>query len=528
MNRWRVGVAVLAMVLLAACTDDPTGIVRVDRVDVGPANQVLVVGDSTTITAVPRAASGEVVTGVVLWRSLSPSVATVRVSGSTAVVEAKGAGVARIEAESGGRMGFVNVTVVAAPQVAVVTLRPAALVLEMGQEATIQTVAETAGGEVVVGKAVAWTVTGTGVTVEPGATPGWATVTAQSSGTAVVRATIDGSAGEAAVEVVATAPPPAQVTTVEITPSGFSLPVNHETSLQAIARNASGEIISGLPVTWTSTAESVASITPIGVSAYASVLARAAGTTVIRATVGGVTAGMTLEVTAAPPPANEVLYLFFSTLRRGIWTNQVLDYRPYLAGYGKNGHIENPVVVWSMDDPEIAVVDEAGNVRGLTAGTTRLRARAGEVSATTLVTVFEPTPDPVVYDLTYDWWDGEWRMATQVGTETWTDGVGGEHEVALWLTGGSLLMTSDGRYERVLVVQGWATVEGQGQLVIERAITDSGSYAIMIGGETGYWMHSETSDDVFAVVSAYNAGHLIMRAAVGTAAEHEYMLRMRQ
>jgi trimeric autotransporter adhesin len=530
MTGWLVRTAaVLGLAGLAACSDDPTGTVRVDRVEVGPADQVLVVGDSTTITAVPLTAGGDVVVGVVLWRSLSPAVATLEVSGGTASVKAKSPGIARIEAESGGRMGFVNVTVVSAPQVASVTLQPTTLVLEMAQEAAIQAVARTAAGAVIAGRAVTWTVTGTGVTITPAATPGWATVTAHTTGTAVVRATIDGVVGEAEVQVVTTAPPPAQVATVTITPSGFSLPENHETPLEAIARDASGAIVAGRPVTWTSTSSAVATITPIGVSSFATLLAKSAGTTVIRATVDGITAEMTFQVTAAPPPPSEIFHLFFSPNYRGIWTNQLLDFSAHLVALGATGSVADPAVTWAVDDPTIAVVDESGNVRGLTAGTTKVRATAGSLEAVAEVTVFQPVAGTVVYDLTFDWRDSQWHMAPQVGTETWTDASGVDHEVALWPVDGTLTMTPDGSYERTLVLKGWATVNGTHTVVIEREVVDSGVYGIMVGGESGYWMHSATTPDhVYAIVAAYNAGDVIMRAEVGTAPMLEYLFRMRQ
>ncbi|HEX2167434.1 MAG TPA: Ig-like domain-containing protein [Longimicrobiales bacterium] len=523
MTRW----AVLSIVLLAACNEDPTGTARVARVDVSAADQVLVVGDSATLTALALTAGGDVVVGQMLWRTLSPAVATLEVSGGSAVVKARAPGVARIEAESGGRKGSVDVTVIAAPVVAAVTLLPTTLVLEAGQTAAIQAVAATGEGDVVTGRAVTWAVTGTAVTVNAG-TPGWATVTAHTTGEAVIRATIDGIAGEADVQVVTATPPPPQVATVEIAPSGFSLPVNHETPLQAIAKDAAGNMISGLPVTWTSTADAVASITPIGVSAFASLLAKSAGTVTIRATVAGVTGELALQVTAAPPPANEPMYLFFSSTHRGIWVNQLLDFSQFLTGHGRNGPIEDPDVIWSVEDPAIAVVDENGNVRGLTAGTTRIRATAGDVVGATLVTVFQPVPSPVVYDLTGDWWDGQWHMPAQVGEETWTDDNGTEHDVPLWATGGTLTLADDGDYERVLVLQGWVTVDGTARLVVERQVVDRGSASIMVGGETGYWMHSETTPGYVYALVAHQPGNLIMRAEVGTAPELSYMFRMRQ
>ena len=531
MNKWmRRAAAVLSIAMLTACEDDPTGTVRVDRVEVGPVDQVLVVGDTTTITAVPMTADGDVVVEQVVWRNMRPDLATVVVNGGTAVVAAKAPGVARIEAAAGGRTGFVNVTVHAAPQVATVTVLPATLVLEAGQDAALEAVARTADGEIITDRPVTWTVEGEGVLVTPAAAAGWATVSAQLYGNATVRATIDGITGEAAVQVVATAPPPVQVATVEISPSNFSLPVNHETPLQAIAKDAAGTIISGRPVTWSSTAESVASITPIGVSQFASLLARVEGQAVIRATVDGITAEITVQVTTLQPPPQTVLYLSFYPYQRGIWVNQVLDFSQHLVATGRDGRIEDPEVTWTVADTTIAVVDQDGNVRGLSKGTTEVRASVGDsLHAWALVTVFASAQGPRVYDLTYDWWDGQWRMASMVGTEQWTDPNGNVRDVQLWAIEGTLTLMDDGTYERVMILHGWAVVNGVNQVVIERPVVDSGTYTILVGGATGYSMQSSTTPGyTYALLPAYNAGHATMRAAVGTAAEQDYLFRMRQ
>lgn len=89
MNGWvmRAGVVVV-LAMLVACSDTPTDAVRVDRVDVGPSGQVLVVGDSVELTAVSLSANGDIVIGAVLWRRLNPAVATLRATGAVAVVEA--------------------------------------------------------------------------------------------------------------------------------------------------------------------------------------------------------------------------------------------------------------------------------------------------------------------------------------------------------------------------------------------------------------------------------------------------------
>jgi uncharacterized protein YjdB len=530
-NGWvmRAGVIVV-LAMLVSCSDAPTDVVRVDRVEVGPAGQVLVVGDSAELTAVPRAANGDIVVGTVLWRNLNPTVATLRVAGAVAVIEALAEGTVRIEAESGGRVGYVDVTVEAVPQVETVELQPTALLLEAGQEATIRAVARQADGRPIPGREATWTIVPAGVaTVEPETTPGWARVTALEAGEAVVRVAIEGVIGEAELQVVTTSPPPAEVATVVIAPSDFSLPVGHQTSLQATARAANGEVVSGLPVNWTSTADNIATVTPIGVSAFASLITIAPGTVRIQATVGGVTGEVNIVVTATEPPPGQANYLWFSPDRRGIWVNQTLDFSQHLVAVGSGGTVPVPTVTWVVEDTTVATVDGNGRVTGVRSGTTKVRASTGTLHADAVVTVFRPAEDVNVFDLTNDWWDGQWHMVPQVGTETWTDELGGQHEVALWIAGGKLTMYSDGRYERELVLEGWATWNGAGRKVIERTVVDHGMSSIMVGGETGYRMDSSTTPGyVYQILPAFNAGHAVMRARVGTAAEHDYLFRLRQ
>lgn len=527
MYRWKTRAAAFLIVLLGAC-DDPTAAPMIAEVEVDLIDELLVVGDSTSASAFALTESGDVVVRTMTWRSLTPAVATVRAEDGVVTVTAVAAGTARIQAEAGGRVGYADLTVQAAPQVATVTILPATVVVEIDGEVSVQAVATTADGVAVSGRPITWTVVGTGVTVTPGEDEGRATIAGTAIGVATVRATIDGVVGETEVQVVNTAPPIRTVASVEVTPANFSLPVNHETPLQAIAKDADGAVIEGLPVTWASTADAVASITPIGVSSYASLLAKSAGTAVIRATVGGVTGEAPVQVTASAP-GGQLWYLFFVPNRRGIWVNQLIDMSQHLSGLDASGPVQNPVVTWSIDDPTVAALDGNGNIRGLAPGTVTVSATAGDVFASAEVTVFQPMADEVVYDMTFDWWDLLWHMPASVGTEEWTDEHGVVHQVEVWPTGGTLTMTDADTYERVLTFQGWATVDGVARLAIDRQEVDVGTYSIMVGGETGYWLHSTTTPGyVFAVVSAYNAGHLIMRTALGDADEQEFMFRMRQ
>ncbi|HEX6309896.1 MAG TPA: Ig-like domain-containing protein [Longimicrobiales bacterium] len=530
MTRWLVrAAAVLVITVLTACSDDPAGPPSVDRVEVGPADQVVVVGDSTEITAVALTSDGDIVAEPVLWRTLNPTVATLRVSGGTAVVRAQAPGTARIEAEAGGRTGHVYVTVEAAAQVATVELQPTTLVLQLGQQTAIQAVAKTAAGQVVAGRAVTWVlVSGNAVAVTP-QVGGLALLTAQQAGDAVLRATIDGIAADAEIEVVSVTPPPQGVASVTIAPSGFALPINHETTLQAIAKDASGAVIGGVTATWSLTVDSVGTITPIGESTFASFLALKAGTTLVRATIGGVTADATVQVTASPPPAQpQILFLYFTATERGAYVNQVVAFTEYLQVRGANGPIANPVLAWAVEDSTIASIDAQGNVRGLRAGRTKVRVSAGNLQAISYLTVFDAPSNPAVYDLTFDWWDAQWHMSPAVGTEKWTDGNGVEHDVTLYVTSGSLALADDGTYERRLIAEGWISTVNGGQRVIQRELIDQGTSSIIVGGETGYYMKSTTTPGYeYRVVAWREAGHVRMRAAIGTAPEHDYLFRQR-
>lgn len=104
-------VALSAALLAVACgSDDGTGNVpTVDHVEVTPNDLTLAVGETGTLTAVPRGSDGEALDGVpVVWTSQSPAVATVDEFGT---VEGRSAGTAVILASAGGATGSVGVVV---------------------------------------------------------------------------------------------------------------------------------------------------------------------------------------------------------------------------------------------------------------------------------------------------------------------------------------------------------------------------------------------------------------------------------
>lgn len=525
---WMRAAAIVLAAALVACDKDPSGTAGVDRVELDADEVEMVAGDSVEVTAVALDAMGVVVAEPILWQTFSPAVATLRVSGGKAVVRAVAAGTAVIEAEAGGRTARLDVTVAPRPVVASVMITPATVVLQPGEAVTVMAHATTASGAPVAGRTVTWSTTGPVATVT--ANPdGSATVTGVAAGEVVLKAAVDGETGEAMVHVVEDLPPAQAVATIVIAPDGFSLPIDHETSLQAIAKAADGTILPDVAFTWSVSVDSVAAVSPIGASPFASFRAVKPGVTEVRATAGNITGTALVTVTAATPATEQPYYLVFPMPHRGVWSGLNITLAEHLYGVGASGTIQNPVVTWSADDAAIATVDADGTVHGVSPGTTRIWAQSGDVRASIAVTVFDFPGNPSTWDVTFDWWDGHWRISPVFGRETWTDDAGTSQDVALYVTGGSLTLSDDGQYERVLRVQGWAHVGDSARLVVDREDVDHGTWTILVGSANGYGMHSTvTPGHAFEVHQAFNAGHMVMVAELGDATETSYMLRLRQ
>jgi hypothetical protein len=121
--QWALRFVLLAMALLAlaACSDDPTGASDIAAVTVSAAAQTVERGDSVLMSAVPRRANGTARTDVpVSWLSTDTTVARVEGrAGQKAMVIGKKAGTVQIRAMAGDKAGQatleVTVTEPAAP-----------------------------------------------------------------------------------------------------------------------------------------------------------------------------------------------------------------------------------------------------------------------------------------------------------------------------------------------------------------------------------------------------------------------------
>ena len=175
--------------------------VPVASVTVTPASASVQVGQTVQLTATPRDANGNALSGrAVTWSSTNTTVATVS---GTGLARGATAGSATITATSEGQSGTSAVTVTVAP-VATVTVSPAAAAIQPGQTVQLTATTKDANGNILTGRTVTWvsnsnaaaTVSSSGL------------VTGVATGTALITATSEGKSGGAAI-AVGTPPPPA-------------------------------------------------------------------------------------------------------------------------------------------------------------------------------------------------------------------------------------------------------------------------------------------------------------------------------
>src|SRR6266540_2456443 len=136
--------------------------VPVAAVDVAPAVATIPQGQTTQLTATPKDAAGNPLSGrAVSWTSSNTAVATVSASG---LVTGVTAGAATITATSEGQSGSAAVTVAAVPvPVASVAVSPATASIQAGQTVQLTATPKDAGGNTLSGRTVSWASSNTGV-----------------------------------------------------------------------------------------------------------------------------------------------------------------------------------------------------------------------------------------------------------------------------------------------------------------------------------------------------------------------------
>src|SRR6266542_3462680 len=259
-----------------AATSNPGGssdtasvtVTCVASVTVTPPSAAIPQGQTLQLTATPIDTSGTPMTGqAVAWASSNGAVATVTGSG---LVSAVGPGLATITATSGGKSGTAAITVTSVP-VAAVDVAPAVATIPQGQTTQLTATPKDAAGNPLAGRAVTWASSNGAVATVNNS----GLVSALAAGSATITATSEGQSGSAGVTVT-----PVPVASVAVSPPTASILVGQTAQLTATPKDASGNALSGRVVNWTSSNNSVATVSSSG----GLVTGKAAGAATITAT----------------------------------------------------------------------------------------------------------------------------------------------------------------------------------------------------------------------------------------------------
>jgi uncharacterized protein YjdB len=249
---------------------------------------------------------------------------------------------------------------------ATISLSVSQLTLPVGQTARIGVTATDAAGDRVTDPPLTWTSSNSGIAsvVSDG------TVRGIAPGDAFVIASAGGKADSAMVRVSA------GLAGVTVTPSPAVVTVGGTVQLTATVKDDAGRIIAGQPVTWTTDAPSVATVSSAGL-----VSGLATGLATITATSGGRSGSTQVQVGTVPVAAvavspNPAAVQIGATVQL---TATVTD------ASGKT--LVGRTVSWSSSNAAVATVSASGVATGVAAGTATISATSEGKSGTTALSV---------------------------------------------------------------------------------------------------------------------------------------------
>jgi uncharacterized protein YjdB len=302
-----------------------------------------------------------------------------------------------------------------------VTVNFSATTLSPGQSTQATAIARDANGNVLTGRSVSWSSLNPSIaTVST-----FGVVTAVSAGSATIRATVETKIGDGVLTVSSGT---VAVATVGVTLVSTSLNPGQTTQASAVARDASGNVLTGRVVAWSSLNTSIATVSPSGL-----VTAVAAGSATIRATVETKTgdAGLTVAASTSASTAAVVATVDSSTLAPG-HTSQGHAVAKDALGNVLTGKTAS----WVSNNSAIATVSATtGVVTAVSAGSAVLQATidgvAGQASVNVTVPSIITAPAPSSGTLvSHDFEDGTlgpFYNPWGTGMDVISDPTGGGH-----------------------------------------------------------------------------------------------------
>ena len=250
--------------------------------------------------------------------------------------------------------------------VATIAIDPSSLTLVAGTEAPLHATARDQSGHTVADVSVVWSVKDTSVAYVTSN----GVVSARNIGNTQIAAS---AGGVSAIATVAVQPPP--VSSVLVQPLSQALVLGQGATFTATPRDVNGSPLAGRVITWSSSNDSVATVSQTG-----DVATRAVGTATITATSEGASGSATVTVSPVPvasieaQPATATLVVGATVAL----TAQVKD---------ANGALLDRAVSWSSDAPSVATVSPTGVVTAVAPGSATITVQAEGRSATAAITV---------------------------------------------------------------------------------------------------------------------------------------------
>ena len=334
------------------------------------ATNSVVTQNTLQVQAVGRDAAGSAITNLTLsWSSSNTQVATVSASG---LVTGVSPGNVTISATSGAITSNALQLSVVTAQVASITLSTAATAIVAFAPAPVQAVARDAAGATINGAVLSWisgnpliaTVSSTGVVT--GKNPGTVTITAAA-----------GSVVSNGLTFTVTNPP---VATITVSAASATVLAFSTLQVQAVAKDAAGNTLSSVPLTWTSSNTAVATVSTSGFVTGAS-----PGAVNITASSGGVTSNA-LALTVANPP---IVTITVSAPAAQVAVNATLQ-ATAVARDASGNALVGVAFTWASSNPLIAAVSATGLVTGKLTGTVNITATSGSLISNNYVVTVTP------------------------------------------------------------------------------------------------------------------------------------------
>jgi uncharacterized protein YjdB len=256
----------------------------------------------------------------------------------------------------------------ARPDVAAVAIDPDSYTLAPGGSTRLEAVLRDGAGNVLSGRDVFWA----SENPEIAAVSGDGVVTARAPGTVRVAASSEGRSALAQVSVVA------RVASITVSPERTELTPGGTVTLAAVGRDAGGLLIPGLAVQWSSSDETVATVSPAGV-----VTAVKAGTAVISASSDGIVGLATIVVRLAPVATVTVTP---ATLSLGVGEATQLT---VVVRDAQGVELDDRPVSWTTSDDAVALVSSTGLVLARARGSAVVTATSEGETASVAVSVHD-------------------------------------------------------------------------------------------------------------------------------------------